>query len=546
MIALDDVSSCITRLCESSNGVRIILILLEARHATFRVNSQVLQTKVTRRYSQSKDSLCRSTAYQTQSANSNAGWRKVERVGCFCTTGDGHTILATYCSSCLSSEWLQSKITIIHKPKMFYTTLLEMCKHAKNRITFASLYLGTGPLETELVNVIEQTMNTNDGNIQVRILLDYMRGSRGKQNSRKMLEPLLKGQYGDSCKIFLYHTPKLRGVIKATIPDRFNELIGLQHMKLYIIDDDLIISGANLSNDYFTNRQDRYFVIEDCKELCDFYNRLIERVMEFSFLLQPNGNTDLNPAVNCHPYKGSRKTFTQEAASRIQTLFQNEIEKRASLDKEDADTWIFPMVQMGQLDVYHDSEITLKLIQTAPVGATLRLATGYFNLTFDYSQALLRDCQAMCHLLTAHPTANGFFNAKGIAGGIPAAYTRLEESFYDLCEKMDQQSRVTLWEFIKPGWTYHAKGLWYTLPDQRKPSLTLIGSSNFGYRSVNRDLETQIAVVTKNEKLQNALHEEQTRLFSCAKPATRKTFLQQDRIPPAWVCAIVLFFRYYF
>lgn len=67
-----------------------------------------------------------------------------------------------------------------------------------------------------------------------------------------------------------------------------------------------------------------------------------------------------------------------------------------------------------------------------------------------------------------------------------------------------------------------------------------------GYRSVNRDLETQIAIVTKNKKLQDALYEEQAQLFSCAKPATRKTFLQQDRVPPAWVCAVVLFFRYYF
>jgi len=65
---------------------------------------------------------------------------------------------------------------------------------------------------------------------------------------------------------------------------------------------------------------------------------------------------------------------------------------------------------MGQLNIYHDSEITLKLLQTAPAGATLKLATGYFNLTFDYSQAVLRDCQATCHFLTAHPTANGFFS----------------------------------------------------------------------------------------------------------------------------------------
>ncbi|XP_077258311.1 phosphatidylglycerophosphate synthase 1 [Temnothorax americanus] len=438
-----------------------------------------------------------------------------------------------------------SKITIIHKPRVFYSTLLEKCRHAKKRITFASLYLGTGTLETELVNVIEKAMSTNGSNVQVRILLDYMRASRGKQNSRKMLQPLLKGKCRDHCKIFLYHTPKLRGVMKAAIPDRFNELIGLQHMKLYMIDNDLIISGANLSNDYFINRQDRYFVIEDCEELCDFYNKLIEKVMEFSFLLQPDGNTSLNPAVNCHPYKGSGKVFTQEAASKIQTFLQNEIKKNADLDKN-ADTWIFPLVQMGQLNIYHDSEVTLKLLQTAPAGATLKLGTGYFNLTFDYSQAVLRDCRATCHFLTAHPTTNGFFNAKGIAGEIPAAYTRIEESFYNLCERMNQQKRVTLWEFAKPGWTYHAKGLWYTLPDQQKPSLTLIGSPNFGYRSVNRDLETQIAVVTRNKKLQNALHEEQARLFSCAKPVTRKTFSQQDRIPSAWVCAVVLFFRYYF
>lgn len=45
-----------------------------------------------------------------------------------------------------------SKITIIHKPQMFYTTLLEKCERAKKRITFASLYLGTGPLETELLS----------------------------------------------------------------------------------------------------------------------------------------------------------------------------------------------------------------------------------------------------------------------------------------------------------------------------------------------------------------------------------------------------------
>lgn len=102
---------------------------------------------------------------------------------------------------------------------------------------------------------------------------------------------------------------------------------------------------ANLSNDYFTNRQDRYFLIEDCKELCNFYTELIEKVMEFSFLLQPDGNTSLNSAVNYHPYKGSRKVFTQEAASKIQTFLQNKIKKNADFDKSISTIILYYFIQ---------------------------------------------------------------------------------------------------------------------------------------------------------------------------------------------------------
>lgn len=39
------------------------------------------------------------------------------------------------------------------------------------------------------------------------------------------------------------------------LPPRVNEVIGVSHVKAYIFDDDVIISGANLSSDYFTVRQ---------------------------------------------------------------------------------------------------------------------------------------------------------------------------------------------------------------------------------------------------------------------------------------------------
>ncbi|KAJ8667440.1 hypothetical protein QAD02_009103 [Eretmocerus hayati] len=440
-----------------------------------------------------------------------------------------------------------SKVTIFHEPAKFYAALLEKCRNSKKRITLASLYIGTGEMEKELINSIKKSIESNCGNIKVTILLDYMRGSRGKVNSRNMLKTLLKGEVGNHCNVFLYHTPRLRGLLKALIPDRFNELIGLQHMKLYVIDDTLIISGANLSNDYFSNRQDRYFMFEDCKELCDFYCDLVNRVSEFSFQLNSDG-TDYWNENSFHPVESSNDVFVSEASDKVRSLFLKEINKRSDLHKQDLkeDTWVFPLVQMGQLNIRHDSQITLQLLKTAQAGSVLRLATGYFNLTTNYKEAIIDSCRAECHLLTAHPEANGFFRAKGVAGGIPAAYSKIENSFFELCKKFKQDQRIKLWEFMKPGWTYHAKGLWYSMPGQQKPSLTLIGSPNFGYRSVERDLETQVALLTTNKNLQDSLQKEYEHLFNSAEVVTSSTFQQKERIPPAWVRVAVLLFRYYF
>lgn len=50
-------------------------------------------------------------------------------------------------------------------------------------------------------------------------------------------------------------------------------------------------------------------------------------------------------------------------------------------------------------------------------------------------------------------------------------------------------------------------GLWYYVEGNDRPCLTLIGSPNFGYRSVHRDIEAQIAIVTENDELQTQLQQ---------------------------------------
>lgn len=47
------------------------------------------------------------------------------------------------------------QVSVIHEPNVFYKTVVEKCRTAKQRITLASLYLGTGHLEEQLVKAKE-------------------------------------------------------------------------------------------------------------------------------------------------------------------------------------------------------------------------------------------------------------------------------------------------------------------------------------------------------------------------------------------------------
>lgn len=60
---------------------------------------------------------------------------------------------------------------------------------------------------------------------------------------------------------------------------------------------------ANLSNDYFTNRQDRYIMLED-KNLADFFDSLITTISTFSLQLHEDNSEKLSEKWDIHPYKG--------------------------------------------------------------------------------------------------------------------------------------------------------------------------------------------------------------------------------------------------
>ena len=69
----------------------------------------------------------------------------------------------------------------------------------------------------------------------------------------------------------------MRGLLKKLLRPPFNEVVELTHVKIYIADDTLVLTGANLSQNYFTERQDRYMVVRDAAT-CDFFEELVDSI----------------------------------------------------------------------------------------------------------------------------------------------------------------------------------------------------------------------------------------------------------------------------
>ena len=77
-------------------------------------------------------------------------------------------------------------------------------------------------------------------------------------------------------------------------------------------------------------------------------------------------------------------------------------------------------------------------------------------------------------------------------------------------------------------------------------SVQFAGSPNFGHRSVRRDLEAQMTIVTKSDALRDALHAEQRNLFDSSEEVTRDTYDAKERIVPKWVKLVVAVARNFF
>jgi CDP-diacylglycerol--glycerol-3-phosphate 3-phosphatidyltransferase len=440
-------------------------------------------------------------------------------------------------------------------PWPYFSTNINQAKisKAQTRIYLSTLYIGK--TEHELITTIQQSLRRN-ANLRISFLTDALRGTRENPDptSASLLAPLITEFGSDRVEIRMFHTPNLTGLRKKVIPKRINEGWGLQHMKLYGVDDELILSGANLSSDYFTNRQDRYHLFSS-KELTDYFKKVHDGVCKLSFDIQPSsepaGYTMTWPSVNPGPSPlESASGFKKAARAHLTPLLfpSNSPHPKA---ENHGGTTIHPILSLVPLldtstELPAVTQVLTRLASPPFANSSWTFTSGYFNMTPSFRRLLLSTRPASGTVLTAHPYANGFYGSKGVSGMLPDAYTHLAKQFVRTVKHSQLDTSIALHEWQRgkvgepDGWTYHAKGLWVTFPSsttptpppaeqQELPSLTVIGSSNYTKRSYSLDLEANVVITTSDPGLRTRLGEEVKWLGEYARKVDETEFEKPER-----------------
>lgn len=458
------------------------------------------------------------------------------------------------------------EIEILHTPPSFYDALLTGIKQAKRDVVLAALYLSRGEKEKELLETISGALRKNS-DLHVTFLLDHSRTTRGgeEHSSVSMLSPLVQefgGQRGKArAHVYLYQMPQLQGSFARHIPSPFNETVAVSHLKFFTFDDDTILSGANLSQCYFVDRQDRYMKFRNCSTLANHYRSMAAALAPSSWTPCKHGSFGLTPPLWLNNSEAAMRAYV-DVKEKLEILFtgnkrdigsKNIARDRLCVDSSH-DTVIIPTLQHNTLGIRTDDIAMSELLDAgSEPGWRTAMSTAYLNLPPHYLKHFQHRSRDSAEVLSAGAISHGFAGASGAASLLSPLYARLHARAV--------RAGVPLTEYSREGYTYHAKGLWMWAPphgsnssgessenfpenSEKGPCVTVVGSSNFGCRSVYRDLESQVVLLTENENLQRRLGAEWEALRRYAAPVQQhndggKVY---DRIGERWLRGALTYF----
>ena len=414
-------------------------------------------------------------------------------------------------------EIAPDSIRILKSPSEFRREIYKLIKSSTQEISLACLYVGDPTILAELAEQIRSKPI-----LKVNILVDYFRGTRNgstfdlvKDYSSMVLTQRFRASF--------YRSQAISRLQELVVPSRFIETFSLLHVKLYRFDDTVILTGANLASDYFTSRQDRYIVVKDNAFAC--YVQRVFSVFENSAFRLTDGDLVEPKAYNTDSWIQNQRTSLK--------LLNEDFKSKVSNDGKFP--ILVPHIHSKFLGIETEAEM-LKVIlqQAASSGAKLVIATAYFNLPSDIQEVIALNKSSNYLIMVAAPSANSFYNSKGLSKFVPKMYDNL------LFQFMTRFPFVHVLEYAELNRSWHCKGVWLS-NTAKKSAITLIGSSNYNYRSMKRDIEFSVLLKAGDSKIGKMLCDETFRLSNNCQVVSKNQI--RKRIGGLWIRLATRIFR---
>ncbi|HEY5714838.1 MAG TPA: CDP-diacylglycerol--serine O-phosphatidyltransferase [Psychromonas sp.] len=379
-------------------------------------------------------------------------------------------------------------VKCLFSTKSFKAELLKQISAAEKRIYLAALYLENDQAGEEILLALYQAKK-NRPSLDVVVCVDFHRAQRGL---------IGVGKPAATNATWYQEVAKAegQGVKIIGIPVKRKELFGVQHLKGFVFDDQVLYSGASFNNIYLNNndryRLDRYWLIAN-NELADSLVRFLQEQF-----LNSNAVATLNSEViaDFTSLKPAHKILTRNLKTAAYSYRGQVLTDQLA---------VTPLFGLGTRKNKLNKTIR-KIFQSTQ--EELILFTPYFNLP----SAISRDISALLNrgvkltIVVGDKTANDFFIPDDLPfktiGGLPYLY---ESNLKKFVQKHQQsincdQLNIHLWKDQNN--SFHLKGIY---SDNRFVMLT---GHNLNPRAWRLDIENALLIDDPKQEIKGLLDQE--------------------------------------
>lgn len=403
-------------------------------------------------------------------------------------------------------------LDVLPSAKAFKTKLLEAIAGATQRIYLVALYLEDDDAGREIMDALYAAKQRNP-ELDIKVCVDWHRAQRGLIGAA--------ASEGNAEMYKHYVSQHSHKVPVYGIPVRGREVFGVLHLKGYIIDDEVIYSGASLNNIYLHQaeryRYDRYHVIKH-SALADSMVEFVQKVM-----------ID-HPAVNdltC-PSKPQTKQIKSIIRQFRSTLARAEYRFKPQT-VSDQQVAITPIVGLGN----KRNKLNKTIVQLiAAAKKEVFICTPYFNFPRSVAKEIRRALKRGVHvtIVVGDKTANDFYISPEeefkTIGGVPYLYEMNLRRFAKAHEShiASRKLSIRLWKHGSN--SYHLKGM--TIDDR----YMLITGNNINPRAWKLDLENAILIQDQHHHLRDKFQQEQEQILEHTQLiCTYKQIEKADQYP---------------